>query len=178
MRSERVSIRTLENFWDFLVKEKKMSKAARALAQQKLEANIAKDGVNMRAGMAVSNEANKVLIHAHNNQTTTTKTGKKKKPKTTVKIWRTWRPDQVKQMGIKPVVGKVIHFNEPTVHSWSFRNGVFKGVSHGGMRTKATVPIDSIQITDRLNNHSGSFKDEDELLFLQKATKLEVVKVA
>jgi hypothetical protein len=79
---------------NFLVEEGTMSTAQRAEVQKNLEKNINNDGVNMRAGMAVSNEANKVLVHAHNNQTTVTKTGKKKKPKTTVTIYRTWKPDQ------------------------------------------------------------------------------------
>ena len=75
-------------------------------------------------------------------------------------------------------MGDTITYDEPTVHSWSFKNGVFKGVAHGAMRTKATVPINSIQITDRLNNHTGSYTDEDELIFLDPKTKLEVIKVA
>jgi hypothetical protein len=178
VRSPGAAVRALEEFWDFLVKRGQDGKTQRVQAQKKLEANIDKDGNDMRAGMAVSNEANKILVHAHHNQTTKTKTGKKKKPKTTVTIWRTWQPDQVKHMGIKPAVGDVIKHSDPTVHSWSFINGVFTGVAHGAMRTKATVPIDSIQITDRLNNHSGQYQKEDELLFLSKQTDLEIVKVA
>jgi hypothetical protein len=177
-RSPAAATKALERFGDFLVKEGQMTTEGRAKVKKKLESNIEKDGVNMRAGMAVSNEANKILVHAHNNQTTVTKTGKKKKPKTTVTIYRTWRPDQVKQMGIKPMVGKKIRYDEPTVHSWSFINGVFTGVAHGAMRTKATVPINSIQITDRLNNHSGHIQKEDELIFLAPDTELEIVKVA
>jgi len=75
-------------------------------------------------------------------------------------------------MGVKPVVGDSFDYKEPTVHSWSFNNGTFKTVPHGGMRTKATVPINSIQITDRLNNHSGYIHKEDELIFLSQDTNL------
>ena len=177
-RSPKAAMAALERFWEFKVKKGQMNESSRKQLRSVLEKNIEADGPLMRSGMDVSNEANKALINTHVNHNTKTPTGKKRKLKTEVTIYQTWRPDQVEQMNLKPKVGETVEFNEPTVHSWSLSNGVFSGVSHGGMRTKATVPIDTIQITDRLNNLSGSYTNEDELIFCCPVTKMEVVKVA
>ena len=177
-RSSKAAMAALERFWAFKVKKGQMNESSRKKHRATLDKHIKADGPMMRSGMDVSNEANKALINTHVNHNTKTPTGKKRKLKTEVTIYRTWRPDQVEQMNLKPKVGETVEFNEPTVHSWSLSNGVFSGVSHGGMRTKATVPIDTIQITDRLNNLSGSYTSEDELIFCCPVTKMEVVKVA
>ena len=177
-RSPKAAMAALERFWEFKVKKGQMNEDSRKKHRATLDKHIKADGPLMRSGMDVSNEANKALINTHVNHNTKTPSGKKRKLKTEVTIYRTWRPDQVEQMNLKPKVGETVEFNEPTVHSWSLSSGVFSGVSHGGMRTKATVPIDAVQITDRLNNLSGSYTNEDELIFCCPVTKMEVVKVA
>jgi len=96
---------------------------------------------------------------------------------TTVTIYRTWVPDQVSVMGWdKASIGDIIEVKSPSAFSWSFSPSVFSNPGHGGIRVKAQVPLNSLHLTDRVNNTFGVYPHEDEVVFKGKEVKMEVIK--
>ena len=117
-------------------------------------------GADLVSGMAVTRRANAVLMSLqHGGQDSIT-------------LYRTWQPDQVqfyKWSAAK--VGDTLEM-PAEVFSHSLKTTVF---AHGGLRTKLTVPVKSMLLTDRLNNPGGSYIEEDEILY-RMPLKMEVIK--
>ena len=118
---------------------------------------------------ATTKDMNGVLLRAQ-------KQGKTKQQLVT--LYRTWRPDQVKFLELEDSkVGDILNVDDPTVLSWTLRQNVFSAVGPGMIRTRAKVPVDAIAVTDRLNNWTGQFAGEDEVLFYVPKLEAEVIKV-
>ncbi len=161
-------IKSLERFWKFSGNE-----VANKAAFAKYKSD---HGNDMLAAMAISDKMNTALVTAQKNPIGLTKTGKKKKQVKTTTVYRTWQADQVTHLGWNTAkVGDKLLFDEPTFFSWSLASNIFTPTYHGQIRVKATIPIDQIQVTDRLNP-GGGLNHEDESLFCCPVTEMTVIK--
>ncbi len=160
-------IAALERFWKFTGQEVEKKSA--------FQKEMAAVGNDVLAGMAVSDKMNTALIMALKNPIATTPTGKQKKKVKQVTVYRRWEADQVKHLGWSGAkVGDKLLFDDPTFFSWSLASNVFANVYHGQIRVKAKIPIDQIEITDRIN--PGGLPSEDEVLFCCPVTEMTVTK--
>ena len=102
--------------------------------------------------------------------------GKASSKAQTVTVYRTWRPDQIKHMGLVGAhTGDIIEIDDPIMFSYTLSPAVFAG--HGSLRVKAAVPVGDVMFSDRVNNFTGSLVGEDEVLFVgKKSLQLEVAK--
>ena len=117
-------------------------------------------GGDVVAGLQVNRNANAVLMALqHGGQDH-------------IVLYRTWQPDQVDFFGWKPAkVGDTLEM-PAEVFSHTLSPGVF---AHGGLRTKLKVPVKKLLLSDRLNNPSGHYAGEDEVLY-RMPLKMEVIK--
>ena len=117
-------------------------------------------GGDLVAALQVNRNANAVLLALQHG-------GQDK-----IVLYRTWQPDQVEFFGWKAAqVGDTLEM-PAEVFSHTLSPGVF---AHGGLRTKLTVPVKKLLLTDRLNNPTGSYAGEDEVLY-RMPLKMEVIK--
>ena len=164
----RREIRRLDRFNEFLVKEGELSAKKRkeyaGHLQQVTSQESAQDLVD---GLKVTNEQNELLLAMKH-------PGKKE-----ITVYRGWKPQQAKYLGLLDAkVGSIVDLDDPPIYSWSFSPGVahkFAG-GHGSFVAKATVPRDSIILSD-LANTTGSYTSEDEVVFNGvKDFQMEIIK--
>ena len=160
-------LRRMQDYNQFLeqkgLKTKASGKAELASLQKQ---SAGKDGPVMVQGLKVTREANHAVARLQH-------PGKK-----TVTIYRTWTPDQVEYLGLKTAkVGDAVTLEDPPAYSWTFDPGVFSSAGHGSIRVRSQVPVDKLVLTDRVNNTTGSFAGEDEVVFKGiKNHQMEVTK--
>ena len=152
----RRELRRLDRFNEFLVKEGELSaKKRKEYAGHMQQVTSQESAQDLVDGLRVANEQNELLLAMKH-------PGKKE-----ITIYRGWKPQQAKYLGLLDAkVGSVVDLDDPPIYSWSFSPGVahkFAG-GHGSFVAKATVPRDSIILTD-LANTTGSYTSEDEVIF-------------
>ena len=130
------------------------------------EGAVAVDGVKIhnRANIAVGN------LRFHN----TDKLG----PGKTIKVYRSFKPDQVAFLGWKGAqLGDKLKVNNPDIFSYSFSTSTAKnfGGGHGGLTVSAEIPLRNVLVTDRVSNTVGSHTGEDEVLWIKRPATLEVI---
>ena len=164
----RRELRRLDRFNEFLVKEGELSaKKRKEYAGHMQQVTSQESAQDLVDGLKVANEQNELLLAMKH-------PGKKE-----ITIYRGWKPQQAKYLGLLDAkVGSVVDLDDPPIYSWSFSPGVahkFAG-GHGSFVAKATVPLDSIILTD-LANTTGSYTSEDEVIFNGvKDFNMEIVK--
>ena len=85
--------------------------------------------------------------------------------KKTLTLYRGWREDQLKYLKLNTSkVGDVIDLKDPPLYSWSLYPSIGKNFGHGGIVTKAQVPIENIVLSDVVNS-TGHYSNENEVLF-------------
>ena len=147
-------LRRLQKFNEFLVSKKTMtpSESASQLKKVSSEAKSVK-GTALVDGLKVTRKANRVASLLQNPS------------KKTVTIYRGWKQDQLEYLKLTDAkVGDTIELEDPPIYSWSFSQGTAKNFGHGSIVTKASVPVDKIILTDRVNN-TGGLDGENEILF-------------
>ena len=160
-------LRRMQDYNQFLEQKGLKTKAAGEAELASLQKQSAgKDGPVMVQGLKVTREANHAVARLQH-------PGKK-----TVTIYRTWTPDQVEYLGLKTAkVGDAVTLEDPPAYSWTFDPGVFSSAGHGSIRVRSQVPVDKLVLTDRVNNTTGSFAGEDEVVFKGiKNHQMEVTK--
>ena len=160
-------LRRMQDYNQFLEQKGLKTKAAGKAELASLQKQSAgKDGPVMVQGLKVTREANHAVARLQH-------PGKK-----TVTIYRTWTPDQVEYLGLKTAkVGDAVTLEDPPAYSWTFDPGVFSSAGHGSIRVRSQVPVDKLVLTDRVNNTTGSFAGEDEVVFKGiKNHQMEVTK--
>ena len=164
----RRELRRLDRFNEFLVKEGELSaKKRKEYAGHMQQVTSQESAQDLVDGLRVANEQNELLLAMKH-------PGKKE-----ITIYRGWKPQQAKYLGLLDAkVGSVVDLDDPPIYSWSFSPGVahkFAG-GHGSFVAKATVPLDSIILTD-LANTTGSYTSEDEVIFNGvKDLHMEIIK--
>ena len=160
--------RMMRKFWEF---KSSQGDSSNFVQSTQKAYNIEKAAIasDLLVATATTKDMNSVLLRSQ-------KLGKTKQELVT--LYRSWRPDQVEFLELGgSKVGDVVTIDSPTVLSWTLRPNVFSGVSPGMIRTKVKVPVDSIAVTDRLNNWTGALAGEDEVLFYVPKLDAEVIKV-
>ena len=160
-------LRRMQDYNQFLEQKGLKTKAAGEAELASLQKqSTGKDGPVMVQGLKVTREANHAVARLQH-------PGKK-----TVTIYRTWTPDQVEYLGLKTAkVGDAVTLEDPPAYSWTFDPGVFSSAGHGSIRVRSQVPVDKLVLTDRVNNTTGSFAGEDEVVFKGiKNHQMEVTK--
>ena len=158
----------MRKFWEF---KSSQGDSSNFVQSTQRAYNIEKAAIasDLLVATATTKDMNSVLLRSQ-------KLGKTKQELVT--LYRSWRPDQVEFLELGgSKVGDVVTIDSPTVLSWTLRPNVFSGVSPGMIRTKVKVPVDSIAVTDRLNNWTGALAGEDEVLFYVPKLDAEVIKV-
>ena len=161
-------LRRLDRFNEFLVKEGALAaKNRKEYADYMKKATAEPEAQDLVKGLKVTSEQNEVLM------------AMKRPGKDEITIYRGWKPDQVKYLGLKnSQVGSIVNLDDPPLYSWSFSPSVahnFQG-GHGSFVAKAEVPVDSIILTD-LAHTTGSFTSEDEVVFKGVDDfKMEIIK--
>ena len=160
--------RMMRKFWEF---KSSQGASSNFVPSTQKAYNIEKAAIasDLLVATATTKDMNSILLRSQ-------KLGKTKQELVT--LYRSWRPDQVEFLELGgSKVGDIVTIDSPTVLSWTLRPKVFSGVSPGMIRTKVKVPVDSIAVTDRLNNWTGTLAGEDEVLFYVPKLDAEVIKV-
>ena len=161
-------LRRLDKFNEFLVKEGALSAGKRQeYADYMKKATAEPEAQDLVKGLKVTSEQNEVLM------------AMKRPGKDKITVYRGWKPDQVKYLGLKnSQVGSIVNLDDPPLYSWSFSPSVahnFQG-GHGSFVAQAVIPVDSIILTD-LAHTTGSFTSEDEVVFKGVDDfKMEIIK--
>ena len=161
-------LRRLDKFNEFLVKQGALSdKKRKEYADYMKKSTGASEAQDLVKGLRVTNDQNEVVLSV------------KRPGKDEITVYRGWKPDQVKYLELQDAkVGSVVTLDDPPLYSWSFSPKVahnFQG-GHGSFVSKASIPIDSIVLTD-LANTTGSYTSEDEVVFKGVDDfKMEIIK--
>jgi len=162
----------LRAFWRYQAKGKTASQRKAHVAQraQALDAHLASNGKALVEGVKANNAAHNALLRIQ------LVPKNKLKPGAKIVLYRGWKPDQVQAFGwsgAKP--GDKITMSRPIVFSFSPNHSTANGFGHGGLVTKAEVPVRRVVLSDRLTYSKGSYVSEDEALWVAPGTKLEVM---
>ena len=161
-------LRRLDKFNEFMVKQGSLSaKKQKEYSDYMAKSTAAPEAQDLVKGLKVTNAQNEVVL------------GVKRPGKDEITVYRGWKPDQVKYLELQDSkVGSMVALDDPPLYSWSFSPTVahnFQG-GHGSFVSKATIPVDSIVLTD-LANTTGSFTSEDEVVFKGVDDfKMEIIK--
>ena len=153
----RQEISRLQKYHDFEFgksKSKSKSKATKSTNVQHVEnLSTTPHGKNLVDGIRVADKHNSAVFQLQHPS------------KKTLTLYRGWREDQLKYLQLNNAkVGDVLDLKDPPLYSWSLYPSIGKNFGHGGIVTKAQVPIESIVLSDIVNS-TGSFSNENEVLF-------------
>ena len=153
----RQEISRLQKFHDFSVgksKSKSKSKSTKSTdVQHVVNLSTTPHGKNLVDGIRVADKHNSAVFQLQHPS------------KKTLTLYRGWREDQLKYLSLNnSKVGDVLTLDDPPLYSWSLYPSIGKNFGHGGIVTKAQVPIENIVLSDVVNS-TGHYSNENEVLF-------------
>ena len=162
----RREVARLKKWNAFAVKHKYMSDHAADVINNHLDTQPTKPAAkHLVAGLKITGQQNEAMLRL------------KHPGKTTLTVYRGWKPDQVRYLKLENAkVGTVVKLEDPPLYSWSLSPSVATNFGHGSIVTQAEIPMDKALLTDLVNS-PGSFAGEDEILFKGiPVHKMEVTK--
>ena len=149
----RQEISRLQKFHNFSVGKPKSKTIKASDVKHAVNLSTTPHGKNLVDGIRVAGKHNSAVFQLQHPS------------KKTLTLYRGWRADQLNYLKLnKSKVGDVLELDDPPLYSWSLYPSIGQNFGHGGIVTKAQVPIENIVLSDVVNS-TGSFSNENEVLF-------------